>query len=292
MKNQYNNHLLELLLATVLISTSGVLGKYIDLPSPVTIWWRCVLGALFLYIFCRYRKFGFKIHSKKDISRIVLSAVFLGTHWITYFYALKLSNVALGMLSLFTFPVITAFLEPLFLKSKLDIIHVFLGILVLVGIYILAPEFDFESSQVKGILLGVFSAFCYALRNLILKGQVLRYNGTVLMTYQIFILSFVLLPFVFVMGTHNISTQFPYVILLALFTTAIGHSLFVNSFKNFSVSTASIINSLQPVLGIVMAFLFLNEVPTFNTFIGGALILATVIIEGFRSKRHIQSNKS
>ena len=289
MKNQYNNHLLELLLATVLISTSGVLGRYIDLPTPVTIWWRCILGAIFLYLFSRYRKFSFKIHSKKDISRVVLSSIFLGTHWITYFYALKLSNVALGMLSLFTFPVITAFLEPLFSKTKFDLIHVFLGILVLVGIYILAPEFDFESCQVKGILLGIFSSFCYALRNLILKGQVLRYNGTTLMTYQIFILSFVLLPFVLVMGTNNITTQFPYVILLALFTTAIGHSLFVHSFKNFSVSTASIINSLQPILGIVMAYVFLKEIPSINTFIGGSMILATVIIESFRSKRHIKS---
>ncbi|MEJ2112768.1 MAG: DMT family transporter [Flavobacteriaceae bacterium] len=292
MKNQYNKHLIELLLATLLISTSGVLGRYIDLPSPVIIWWRCILGSLFLYLFCRYKKYSFKVHSKKDVSRIVLSAIFLGTHWITYFYALKLSNVALGMLSLFTFPVITAFLEPLFSRTKLDIIHVFLGILVLVGIYILAPEFDFESSQVKGILLGIFSAFCYALRNLILKGQVGRYNGTVLMTYQISILSVVLLPFVFVLGTKNIDTQFPYVILLALFTTAIGHSLFIHSFKNFSVSTASIINSLQPVLGIIMAYVFLKEIPSVNTFIGGSLILVTVIVESFRSRRYLQGNRN
>jgi drug/metabolite transporter (DMT)-like permease len=134
-------------------------------------------------------------------------------------------------------------------------------------------------------MLGVLSAFCFALRNVLLKGQVIRYNGTVLMTYQILILSFVLLPFVFILGTNNINTQFPYVILLALFTTAIGHSLFIHSFKNFSVSTASIINSLQPVLGIIMAYLILNEIPTPNTLIGGLLILATVVIESMRSKK-------
>jgi drug/metabolite transporter (DMT)-like permease len=285
MKNQHANHLLELLIGTLFISTSGVLGKFIDLPTPVIIWCRSALGGLFLYLFCRYRKFDIKITSKKDFITILLSAVLLGTHWITYFYALKLSNVALGMLSLFTFPVITALLEPLFIKTKLNIIHVFLGIIVLIGIYILAPKFDFESSQVKGILLGLFSALCYALRNLTLKRHIAQYSGTALMMHQILILSVLLIPFMFIMDISNLTTQFPYVILLALITTAIGHSMFIHSLKYFSVSTASIINSLQPVLGIIMAYFFLKEIPTWNTFFGGSLILTTVIIESIRSKK-------
>lgn len=284
MKNQHTTHLIELLIGTVFISTSGVLGKFIELPTPVIIWCRCALGALFLYVFCRFKNFDISINSKKDVSTIVLSALFLGTHWITYFYALKLSNVALGMLSLFTFPVITALLEPLFTKSKLNPIHIVMGLLVLLGIYILAPKFDFESSQVKGILIGIFSAVCYSLRNLILKQHVGKYGGTSLMMYQIAILTIVLLPFMFILDISNIGTQYPYVILLALFTTAIGHSIFIHSLKYFSVSTASIINSIQPILGIIMAFFFLNEVPSMNTFLGGSLILATVVIESMRSR--------
>ncbi|WP_142785105.1 DMT family transporter [Changchengzhania lutea] len=285
MKNQHSNHLLLLALATLLISTSGALGKFIDLPTPVIIWLRCALGALFLFIFCYFKKFNIKINAKKDIPTIILSALLLGAHWISYFYALKLSNVAIGMLSLFTFPVITALLEPLFGKSKLDPIHIVLGVIVLIGIYILAPEFNFESDHVKGILFGLFSAICYALRNLILKQHVQRYNGTVLMMHQIMILSVILLPVMFLMDTGNIKSQLPYVIILALVTTAIGHSLFIHSLKYFTVSTASIIGSAQPVFGIIIAFIFLNEIPTSNTFIGGALILATVVIESVRSKK-------
>ena len=286
MKSQHTNHLLELLLGTLFISTSGVLGKFIDLPTPVIIWFRSALGALFLYVFCRYKHYNIKITSKKDFSTVLLSAIFLGTHWITYFYSLKLSNVALGMLSLFTFPVITALLEPLFIKSKLDKIHIFLGILVLVGIYILSPDFDFESSQVKGVLLGVFSALCYALRNLVLKRNISSYSGTALMMHQILILSVLLIPTIFLMDISNLSSQFPYIVILALVTTAIGHSIFIHSLKYFSVSTASIINSIQPVLGIIMAYFFLKEIPTWNTFFGGSLILATVIIESIRSRKN------
>ena len=288
MKNKHTIHLFELSLATLFISTSGTLGRFIDMPTPVIIWWRSALALIFLYIFCRYKKINLKLNSK-DIPTFIISALFLGAHWITYFYALKLSNVAIGMLSLYTFPVITVLLEPLFVKVKFDPIHIVLGFIVLLGIYILAPEFSLESTHVKGILLGLLSAIFYALRILILKQHVTQYNGTMLMLYQILILTIVLSPVLYVMDTSGINTQFPYVLLLALVTTAIGHSMFIHSLKYFSASSASIINSMLPIYGILIAYIFLNEIPSKNTLIGGLLIFSTVIIEGLRSKKKKQS---
>lgn len=286
MKNQHLKQLLELSLATAFISTSGVLGKFIDMPPPLTVWWRAALAMLILFGYCKYKKISLKLNSRKDASSFILSALFLAAHWITYFYALKLSNVALGILSLYTFPIITALLEPLFIKTKLNPIHILLGLLVLLGIYILVPELDYQNTYVKGILLGILSALFYALRTLILKRHVPNYDGTMLMFYQLVIVSIVLVPFLFYYGSSNIQTQFPYVILLALLTTAIGHTLFLKSLKYFSVSTASIISSMQPIYAIILAFFFLKEIPTWNTFFGGLLILSTVIIESIRSKNN------
>ena len=279
------NHLLLLIIGTIFISTSGALGKFIDMPTPVIIWWRSALAALFLLIFCLYKGINLKIKNSKDRQTFIVAAVLMGAHWITYFYALKLSNVAIGMLSIFTFPVIIALLEPLFSKTKLDPIHIVLGLIVLLGIYILAPEFNLESSHLQGILFGVFSAFCYAVRILILKGHVANYNSTMLMFYQVVIIAILLAPALYFMDTTNISTQYPYVILLAFITTAVGHTLFVNSLKYFKASTASIIGSIQPVIGIIIAYFFLKEIPTIHTFVGGTLILATVIIESIRSNK-------
>ncbi|WP_445756780.1 EamA family transporter [Polaribacter sp.] len=59
----------------------------------------------------------------------------------------------------------------------------------------------------------------------------------------------------------------------------------LHSLKFFSASTTSIISSLQPIFGIIMAIFFLNEIPTLNTFIGGFLILFTVFIESYRMKK-------
>ncbi len=285
MQNNHFKNLSGLLLATFFISTSGVLGKYIAMPSEVIVWFRSVFAMCFLYVFIKFKKIDLTLKSKKHIVPFVISGLFMAAHWITYFYALKLSNVAIGMLSLYTFPVMTALLEPLFLKVKFSLIHIFLGLLVLVGIYILAPEFTLGNTQVQGILFGLFSALCYSFRILILKQYVSQYNGTMLMFYQTLIITICLIPVLFFMDLSGFQSQFPYLILIALLTTAIGHTMMVHSFKHFSVSTASIISSVQPIFGIILAFVFLNEIPTRNTFIGGSLILATVIIESIRSKK-------
>ena len=157
MKNNHIQHLSGLLLATLFISTSGVLGKYIAMPSEVIVWFRSAFAMIFLFFFAKYKKINLKVADTKTHVPLIVSSLFMAAHWVTYFYSLKLSNVALGMLSLFTFPVITALLEPVFLKTKLNPIHIFLGIIVLTGIYILAPEFSLESSDVKGILFGLLS---------------------------------------------------------------------------------------------------------------------------------------
>lgn len=279
------NNLILLIIATVCLSTSGPLGHFIDMPTPVIIWWRSILAVIILFFFCVFKGINLKVSNKKDRATFFIAALLMGGHWITYFYALKISSVAIGMISLFTFPVIIALLEPLFSKTKLDPIHLVLGIMVLFGIFILAPELNLESNQLQGVLFGVLSAVCYALRILILKGHVAKYNGVMLMFYQVLILSVLLAPTLYFMDTSNIKTQYPYVLLLAIITTAIGHTMFVNSLKHFKASTASIIGSTQPVFGIIIAFFFLNEIPTINTYIGGSLILATVIIESIRSKK-------
>ena len=285
MQKNHTKNLALLFLATLFISTSGVLGRYIALPAEAIIFCRAILAVGFVFLYCKYKKIDLKIQALKDRFSIGVSGFLLGAHWVTYFYALKLSNVALGMLSLYTFPVITAFLEPLFTKQKINTIHIFLAILVLVGVYILVPEFSLENNQLLGILFGIISAFLYALRNLMIKREVTKYNGSMLMLYQLVIIVIFLSPTLLISDYTNVVSQIPFLVLIALLTTAIGHTLMVNSFQHFSVTTTSIISSVQPIFGIIMAFIFIDEIPTFNVYIGGSLILLTVIIESLRSKQ-------
>ncbi len=287
MKNKHLKNVLGLLLASFLVSTSGALGRYIAMPSELIIFFRASLATVFLFIFCKIRKYDIQLKSKKHYVPFLIGGIFMGAHWITYFYALKMANVAMGMLSLYTFPVMVAFLEPVFLKLKFNPINIVLAILVLLGVYILSPEFNIKSTTVQGILFGILSALFYAIRILILKKYVAQYNGIVLMLYQTVVIAVCLSPVLFLMKDEvaGIQTQWPYIVMLAFVTTAIGHSLMVHSLQFFSASTTSIISSTQPIFGIIIAFFFLNEIPALNTYFGGGLILATVVIESIRSKK-------
>ena len=109
------------------------------------------------------------------------------------------------------------------------------------------------------------------------------------MFYQLGVIMVLLLPVLFLYPAETVTPQIPYLLFLGLVTTAIGHTLFINSFKHFSVSTASIMASIQPIYGIIVAMIFLHEIPSGRSIIGGVLILLTVIIE---SLRYVRKDKS
>jgi drug/metabolite transporter (DMT)-like permease len=285
MKNRHLKHLTELCFATLVISSSGVLARHIDMPAPVIIWWRCCIGAIALFLLCYFKKVSFKLNTKKDRLPFFISSLFLGIHWVTYFYALKFSTVALGMLSLYTFPVITALIEPFFSKEKLNPIHILFGFMILLGLYILAPDFNLENAHFIGVLFGLVSGVFYALRNLIVKRNASSYNGGMIMFYQLTIVTILMIPVMLFMDTSGFETQYSYLLIVGLITTALGHTLFVRGLKNFSATTASIISSLQPIFGIIMGFLFLHEIPSLNTYLGGGLILTTVVVESVMANK-------
>ncbi|MCB9202584.1 MAG: EamA family transporter [Flavobacteriales bacterium] len=276
-------NILELNVGIFFVSTSGALGKYIETPPPVTIFIRALLALLIMYLYCKLKRTSFKIDFQKDWKQLFLSGALMGAHWITYFYSLQASNVAIGMLSLYTFPVITVFLEPFFTKKKIDFIHVLLGILVVIGIYFLAPNMSLGDGNTKGILWGIASAFCLATRNLLTSKLLTKYQSPFLMLIQMLVITFLLSPVLVSVPIQFNEIPWLPVLTLALITTSLGHTLVIKSFKNFSVSTASIIGSMQPIYGIIIALIFLKEYPTWGIILGGICILSTVLIESKRS---------
>ncbi|MEL6717544.1 MAG: DMT family transporter [Bacteroidota bacterium] len=284
MKNRRLFHLLELQLAMFCISTSGALGKYVTLPPPLTIWWRALLALFFIGLFCWWKGYSFQLKGTKNARTILFTGVLMAIHWVAYFYALHFSNVAIGMLSMFTYPAMTALLEPILLKTKFQSTQLLLASIVLLGIFFLVPEFSLDNSITQGVLMGLLSALAYSIRNVILKTKISDFNGSVIMFYQLVVTIVLLIPALFLYSSVQVPQFFGQIVLLGLVTTAIGHTLFLNTFKHFSVSTASIMSSMQPIYGILLGMIFLKEFPNWQSIIGGALILLTVILESRRAK--------
>ncbi|MEQ8582148.1 MAG: DMT family transporter [Marinoscillum sp.] len=278
-------HFLQLGLAIFIMSSSGTLGRYIELPPPVTIWMRCIIGAVALFIVLKAGKFDLRIGNRKNFWLLFGSALLLAAHWISYFYSLKLSTVAVGMLSLFTYPVITAFLEPLILKTRFQKSSLAFGMLAFVGVALLAPELSFENDYTLGIAIGIFSALTYSIRNILMKKRVAEQSGITLMFYQLLFITLLIWPglFLFEFEPAQVSINWEALLILGLFTTAAGHTLLVLSFKHFTVSTVSVISALTPLLGTFLGYLVLHEIPAGRTYIGGSLIFLTVVAESLKS---------
>lgn len=272
-------HLLEINLAMIFIGTSGVLGRFVPIDAIPAVWWRSLIAMFVLGGFCWWKGFNFRIGDPKRFKLVVLSGVLMMGHWVTYFYALKLSSVAIGMLSLFTYPAMTTLLEPLLLKKPFELRHLLLALLVIVGIYFLAPSFDLADGATVGLCLGLLSALVYSLRNILMKTQIDTLQGSVLMTYQAGITVLLLLPTWYYFDSTPPTAAWPYLVGLGVLTTAVGHTLLLACFRYFSVSTASILTCVQPIYGILMGVIFFREVPGWSAVLGGMLILSAVVVE-------------
>lgn len=281
----YLIQLAEFNLAMAFISTSGALGRYIQLSPEATILMRAALSLVILAIWIKLKGIPFRILHPSHRKTLFLGGLFFGLHWVTYFYALQLSSVAVGMLSVFTYPVMTSLLEPLVLGTSFKKIHLWLGMLILLGVYFLVPNFTLESKTTIAVGMGLLSALLYSFRNLLMKKRVHEYDGSVLMGYQMLVITVLLSPFLLTISPEAITSQWVPLVSLALITTCLGHTLFLMSFRHFSVTAASIMSSIQPLYGILFGWWFLSEIPDWRTMIGGGCILLAVVTESLLAKK-------
>lgn len=69
----------------------------------------------------------------------------------------------------------------------------------------------------------------------------------------------------------------------------IGQSLLAKGLKTSNVSTASVVGSFSPIVGIIAAYFILGEVPNMAQFIGGSVILLGIFFSQFENIYHKSS---
>ncbi len=283
MKNTTSG-LLLVNLASLFISSSGILGKLIDLPPVVTSFFRSILGVLFLSLLILTIKGSMNFTWRRDQKSFIISGILLALHWSTYFYALQISNVSIAIISLFTYPIITTLIEPLFFQTRVEKINLLTSMLVLVGIVILVPEFSLRNDYTLGIVVGLLSALLYALRNLVSKKLVTTYSGDQTLVIQLFFAAILLSPSLFIYSYEIDLETIALLLVLGLITTAFGHTLFLMALRHLTTSSASVLASLQPVYAILLAVILIGEQLQMNVILGGILILLAVIIQNLWPK--------
>ena len=266
-------------IASFIMSFSALFAKWISLESYIIVYGRSLVAFPILLFACFAVNAIKPLKSKKHFFLVLLSGLLMTSHWIFFYMSVQKSTVAIAVISFFSYPLITSFLEPFFLKIPLKRRSVTLSGVLVIGIAILSGHSLSEGSVLLGILWGVVAAFSFATRNIIVKDIVHNYSPIWLMLIQTSISMLILAPF----GTLDLIQADPQdlilIVIVGSIIIALGHSLFVKCMKTLSATSVGIIASLQLIYSVISGWLLLGEVITNHIIIGGLIIMAVSIVE-------------
>jgi drug/metabolite transporter (DMT)-like permease len=275
-------HLAAVHLAVFLFGAAGLFGKLVHLPATLIVLGRVGFAAPALYLLLFASGVSVSLKNRIDILGLAATGGLMALHWVAFFRAIQVSTVAVGTLTFSTFPVFTAFLEPLVFRERFRIADAALSVIAFCGVALVIPIYDFANDIFRGALWGVLAGFTFALLSVANRKFVRRYPGRLVAFYQMVTAAGVLFPFLFVeTAALRIGDLFR-LILLGVVFTAVAHSLFIGGMRRVNAHTASVIACLEPVYGILLAALLLGETPTPRILFGGAVILVASAAATFR----------
>lgn len=203
--------------AVLIFGLTALFSKLIALTALEITLLRSIFAVFILLAIFFWQKKSIKLSQTKDYAIAIILGVLLALHWVTYFHAMQVSSIAVGVIALYTFPVITVFLEPLFHGEQPHIKDVVSALTVLFGIYLLVPEFSLSNETTQGILWGVLSALFFALRNIVQGHYFKGYSAKHSLFYQTLVTFVVLLPFSFEVIPEVSWLQWGQLIILGVF---------------------------------------------------------------------------
>jgi drug/metabolite transporter (DMT)-like permease len=260
------------------------------------VWFRMLFAVGFIAIFIYFKKLPLRV-SKKAFLQFIFAGLIIALHWFTFFKAIKVSNVSVTLACLSTGAFFASLLEPILYGKKIVWYEVFLGILVICGLYII---FNVEGNYWEGIILALISAFLSALFAVINSKFVKEHDATVISFYElsggVFFFSILLLfGNSFNADFFQLTTKdFVYLLILSSVCTAYAFIASTAVMKFLSPYTVMLTINLEPIYGIILAMLIFKEKEqmSFEFYIGALIILFTVllnvIIKG--RKKSVQSS--
>ena len=283
--------LIELHLAVLMFGGTALFSKLIPLSALDITFWRCIAAALILALLIKFSRKPLSLEHKHDYLIAIALGIIVSLHWVTYFAAMQLSSVAIGMIAFFTYPVMTVIAEPLLTGNKIKLIDMISGILVFIGVILLIPEANFSNDTTLGIAIGILSAMLFTARNLLQKRYFTQYSGPHAMFYQTLVAAVFLMPWHETPLNSITLDVWELIILLGIVFTAAPHALFTSALRQLSAKTVGLVSCLQPFYGAMLALMILGERLNLNTLLGGTIIVATAIFETHQSHQSQRRKK-
>lgn len=281
---------IQLHVAVLLAGFTGILGKLITLNEGMLVWYRLFITGISLWLLAFLRRQDIRI-DRRDLLRIVGIGGIAAMHWVTFYGSIKYSNVSVGLLCFSAIGFFTAIIEPLILRHRLDVVELLLGLLVIVGIFFI---FQVDPHFKTGIVLGLISAVLASLFPVLNKRILRRVPAETVTLYELSGGCLVLTAFMPVyLWLFPVPSLLPgladlgWLLVLSWACTVLAFNLGLLALQKISAFTVSLTYNLEPVYGILLAFVVFREDRYFNRgfYVGLAIILASIVLQTVRLAR-------
>jgi len=284
---------IQLHIAVLLAGLTGILGKLISLNAGLLVWYRLLLTAPSLWLLALIRRQSIRI-DRRDLWRIFGIGSIAALHWVAFYASIKYSNVSVGLLCFSAVGFFTAFLEPLVLKHRIDVVELFLGLLVIAGIFLI---FQVDPHYKTGIIIGLVSSLLGSLFPVLNKRILRRVPSETVTLYELsggFLALTALMPlYLYLFPAPSLLPTWQdwlWLLILSWACTVLAFNLSMAALHKISAFTVNLSYNLEPVYGILLAFMLFREDKYMNHgfYMGMSLILLSIVLQTLRLWRRKQ----
>jgi len=279
--NEVDKNLLILHGTVFIWGFTGILGALISVSAFYLVWYRLLIAFVSLFLYFVFAKVDFRV-SWKSFFQLVFTGAIVGMHWLLFFASIKISTVSVTLVCLSSLTLFTAIFEPLVTNKKISKLEILAGLIIITGIVLI---FKFETQYTKGIVLGLISAAAASIFSIINSQFVKQKPAPVIAFYELSGAFFWLSVYLLCIGGFKDSLilkrdDLAYLLLLGTICTAGAYVAGVSVMRQLSAFRVALVTNLEPVYGIIMAFIFFGDLkkmtPGFWT--GAVLILSTIFL--------------
>ena len=293
-ESKLKNYLL-LHLIVLIWGFTAILGALISLDAIPLVWYRMSLAVVFIVLYFVIKKKSFKVDGV-GIGKFFLTGVVIALHWIFFFKAIKVSNVSVALVTMSTGAFFVSLIEPLFFKRRINKLEIVLGLIVILGLYII---FNFEIQYRLGIFYAPISSLLSAIFSVLNGLFIKKYAASTISLYQLFFGVVFITAYLFFMNGFSISffkiskLDWLYLLILSSFCTAYAFIASVKVMKYLSPYTVVLTLNLEPVYAILLALFIFGEKEKMNIefYFGAFIVLFVVLVNGIIKNKTVLRKK-